>query len=574
MKKIILIAIAFLFAFFTNAQVNNPKKFTQLSLRGGIDNATKHHFTQFVKMPLKGFNAGASFDKYWDWYGVGIDVDYMGNEKPVYNDAFVIAKYGIWYHPFWLTVNTSSTKLTRTFAGIGPSFKHQSLNNKFIAELNLRGGLTETDGSSVKYGTKSVHTSSSGLFDRDGDASGAAPTWGIFYHDGYKKEWLATAKAQVRLNYYVSQHVGINLGGYYMHYFGSKAKYNYLDVASTDPLTPNVWNLPALNGLSALSSIGFTAGVSFRFGKFNNAAKSSKNNLTVTVKDELTGQPLSNAEITVVSAAGKVYTATTNATGAADFTKLEDGNYTINGSLHDIATNQQNVILGNTNRNGAATLLHNDPRFTVTGKAINLKNNRPEAGVAVSLKNQDKGSIKMATSQTGNGGFSFQIDANTDYELVGKKASYISNIEKITTKGLTRSQTLYVELEIGVEEVEIGKSLMLQKIYYDLDKADIREDASSDLEKLTVFLQDNPSYKIEIASHTDSRGTSEHNLKLSQDRAQSVVNFLTQKGIAADRLTAVGYGETRLINKCADGINCTEEEHQMNRRTEFTLTGN
>jgi outer membrane protein OmpA-like peptidoglycan-associated protein len=180
----------------------------------------------------------------------------------------------------------------------------------------------------------------------------------------------------------------------------------------------------------------------------------------------------------------------------------------------------------------------------------------------------------MSTSQSNTGGFSFQLDGNSDYELVGKKASYISNIEKITTKGLTRSQTLYVELEVGVEEVRKGQTLILNKIYYDLDKANIREDASSDLEKLIIFIQDNPSFNVEIASHTDSRGDAAYNKKLSQDRAQAVVNYLTNKGILKARLTAQGYGESRLINKCADGVNCSEQEHQANRRTEFKVLEN
>lgn len=181
----------------------------------------------------------------------------------------------------------------------------------------------------------------------------------------------------------------------------------------------------------------------------------------------------------------------------------------------------------------------------------------------------------MATSQSVTGQFGFQLDANSDYELVGKKASYISNIEKITTKGLTRSQTLYVELELGVEEVVKGKPIQLNKIYYDMGKANITEAASSDLEKLVQFLTDNPTFKIEIASHTDnSIGSDEANMVLSQQRAAAVVKYLVQKGIPSSRMSAKGYGVTRLKYNCGPGTNCTEEQHQANRRTEFNVTGN
>ena len=572
MKKIYTLIILSCLAISNFAQtITNNKKYSQISIRGGLDNATKHNFTDYVKMPLKGFNVGASFDKYWNWYGLGIDVDYMKNEKPIYNDADFKVIMGVWDDPFWYSHSTSSTDLTRLFVGIGPSFKHQSANNKFTAELNLRGGITKTNGSSLYYQTKASMAIHDPWWTRSGDATTSAPTdWGTFYHNGYKNEILATAKAQVRFNYFVTPKLGINVGGYYMHYFGSDAKYNYLEVNNLAAL--NYFLLTPQYKVSSLTSIGATAGLSYRFGQTKSSkSKAEKNTLMVTVKDELTGLALSDAEVTIVNQSGKVYTGTTNAMGSISFDKVAEGTYKATGTLHGIATTENNVTVNSSNKNASTTLIHNDPRFTVQGKSINISTNQPESGVSVSLKNNDKGSIKMGTSQSGNGAFGFQIDANSDYELVGKKANYISNIEKISTKGLTRSQTLYVELELGVQNVEKGKAIVLQNIYHDLDKANIREEASSDLEKLTIFLIDNPTFKIEIASHTDSRGSDEYNLKLSQDRAQAVVAYLTQKGIASTRLIAKGYGETKLINKCANDVTCTEAEHQKNRRTAFTV---
>ncbi len=593
MKKIFFTTILTLIAFIINAQVTkttaNPKKFIQLSVRGGLDLATKKNFTDYINAPLKGFDAGISFDKYWNWYGVGVDVDFLSNQKPVYNNEaglindIAVNSWNFFVYNTTYKTSTTATKLSRSFIGIGPSLKYQSNNNKFVAELNLRGGITLTKGSGINYSTNadaSLPLWFHFMLTRNGNTIPGLPgiqSWGTFYHDGYKNDILATAKAQVRLNYYVKPKIGVNLGAYYMQYFGSDAKYNYVNWAPIPP-THNYWNnpVPLSVGLTSLSSMGITAGVSYRIGATNtsNTSKSTKNNITVNVKDELTGQPIKDATVTIANANGKTYTANTDATGLVNFTKVEDGNYTVNGTAHDIATNTQNAMVNSTNRNANATLIHNDPRFTVVGKAINLNGNKPEAGVSVSLKNNDKGSIKMGTSQSGTGSFTFQIDANSDYELVGKKASYISNIEKVSTKGLTRSQTLYVELEIGVAEVEKGKALVLQNIYYDLDKANIREEASSDLEKLTTFLQDNPTFTIEIASHTDSRGSDEYNLKLSTDRAQAVANYITKKGIDKNRFTVKGYGETKLINNCANGITCTEAEHQLNRRTEFTLINN
>jgi len=85
------------------------------------------------------------------------------------------------------------------------------------------------------------------------------------------------------------------------------------------------------------------------------------------------------------------------------------------------------------------------------------------------------------------------------------------------------------------------------------------------------LMRDKPGLRIELMSHTDSRGDDDYNMALSQQRAQSVVNYLVNKGIARNRLVAKGYGETRLKNRCSNGVNCTEEEHQQNRRTEFRI---
>jgi len=113
----------------------------------------------------------------------------------------------------------------------------------------------------------------------------------------------------------------------------------------------------------------------------------------------------------------------------------------------------------------------------------------------------------------------------------------------------------------------LEKAIVLDNIYYDLDKAEIRSDAAAELDKLVKILKDNPAIRIELSSHTDSRSSDAYNLDLSQRRAQSAVDYIVSKGVASERLVAKGYGETQLIIKDAK----TEEEHQVNRRTEFKV---
>lgn len=120
----------------------------------------------------------------------------------------------------------------------------------------------------------------------------------------------------------------------------------------------------------------------------------------------------------------------------------------------------------------------------------------------------------------------------------------------------------------------IGKTCKIENIYYDFDKWNIRRDALKSLDSLIKILREYPVI-VEIGSHTDCRGSAEYNEILSQKRAESVVQYLIRQGINPSRLSAKGYGKTRLINKCncEAGVSCSEEEHQANRRTEFTVTG-
>lgn len=113
----------------------------------------------------------------------------------------------------------------------------------------------------------------------------------------------------------------------------------------------------------------------------------------------------------------------------------------------------------------------------------------------------------------------------------------------------------------------------LLHIYYDFDQSNIRDESKTDLDKLLKLMQDNPTYIVELASHTDARGSNSYNNRLSQRRAESVVRWLLDKGIERDRLVPRGYGEGMTTNRCKNTIPCTEQEHQMNRRTEFRVLG-
>jgi outer membrane protein OmpA-like peptidoglycan-associated protein len=135
-------------------------------------------------------------------------------------------------------------------------------------------------------------------------------------------------------------------------------------------------------------------------------------------------------------------------------------------------------------------------------------------------------------------------------------------------------------LDIALEKVEckvtigddLGKCFGIKNIYFDFDKSNIRVEAALDLEKILDVMNQYPKMKLDIRSHTDSRGSFKYNESLSDRRAQSTIGWLIENGVDKTRLTAKGYGESQLINKCADNVNCTAEEHQVKQTNLLSLS--
>ena len=124
---------------------------------------------------------------------------------------------------------------------------------------------------------------------------------------------------------------------------------------------------------------------------------------------------------------------------------------------------------------------------------------------------------------------------------------------------------------VHLKKVVIGESIRLDHIYYDVNSARLRVESEKELDKVVAFMTDNPHINIELSSHTDSRGTDAYNLRLSQQRAESATQYLIDQGIDKKRITPKGYGESKPVNRCVNGVNCSADEHQENRRTELVI---
>jgi outer membrane protein OmpA-like peptidoglycan-associated protein len=126
---------------------------------------------------------------------------------------------------------------------------------------------------------------------------------------------------------------------------------------------------------------------------------------------------------------------------------------------------------------------------------------------------------------------------------------------------------------IDLDSLQVGKKFNIPNIYYDYDKSDIKPEAAKILDKLAVFLKDNPAIKVELGSHTDSRGSDAYNMALSDRRAESAVRYIVDRcGVSQNNITWKGYGESQLVNSCANKVKCPEYDHQLNRRTELKIT--
>ncbi|MCB0527959.1 MAG: OmpA family protein [Saprospiraceae bacterium] len=215
-------------------------------------------------------------------------------------------------------------------------------------------------------------------------------------------------------------------------------------------------------------------------------------------------------------------------------------------------------------------------------------------GATIEIFNRTKNKPELVLRQHPNAFFQYTFEQGNHYTMLIRKPGYLAkrievyvNIEGCIlcvdgvrslspgiTENLTSNNTTGTLLSnIELERAKIDKRIQIQNIYYDFDKWDIRSDAAERLDNVVNLMRDNPGLSVELGSHTDSRGNDEYNMDLSHKRALSAVAYIISEGIDSARITAKGYGESQLVNRCRNGVLCSEAEHQLNRRTELRITG-
>lgn len=212
----------------------------------------------------------------------------------------------------------------------------------------------------------------------------------------------------------------------------------------------------------------------------------------------------------------------------------------------------------------------------LTGLVTDTETGAPLANAKITVLDEKFNKIKeVVTDDKGNYDLG-KLESGKTYYVRAEKEPYQTKEQKVTLGFDSDKKDLPIQLEKIIKTVTVGddlaKAFGIKIIYFDLDKWNIRPDAALELEKILDVMKQYPNMKIDVRSHTDSRQTFKYNEKLSDRRAKSTMEWLVKNGVEQTRLTGKGYGETKLVNKCADNVQCTEEEHQANRRSEFIIT--
>lgn len=553
------------------------KNYFQLTPRVGFDLPTYENNTPYIDYK-GGLDLGLSLDYYWSWFGLGVDFDYIKNSPESIYPTTGLNSFSGTFSDF----NLIEDGITRMFYGIGPNFQYRGKSGRFTAELNTRAGLASIDGGRTLL---------------EGSTTGTTPFQLLNYHAGYDASNVLSFKGQLRFTYWLTNHFGINAGAYYLHHFGVEEGSDSGISAAYQPFIDDQGELFIGDDNVLLRedpcdcdifSVGAFAGLTFIFGKKEDQCPVCELDhsphccvtcgcgITVTARDKFTGEILPNTDIILENLQGEIIkTGTTNAYGTVVFEDVGENNYVIKGKLHNIDLEESSISKSDfkdCKQDGSAInkeILYTDENFILDGNVVECNTTTGIQGVDVILKNKIIAGQKNTLSNA-DGNFTFHLNQSSTYGLNGRKDGYFSNEVEVNTSTYNRNSSLFIDFEMCIDPC--GKAIKLDNINFDLDMAVILPEAKPDLDYVVKLMQENPDITVEMSSHTDSQGSDEYNQNLSQLRADATVNYIVSKGIERDRLIARGAGETELKNtKCGNNVPCTDEEHRINRRTEFKV---
>lgn len=369
-------------------------------------------------------------------------------------------------------------------------------------------------------------------------------------------------------------------------YFASDGHpgFGHLDIFKFSDRAPDPINLGApIN--SSFDDFAYYLNFEEKFGYFSSNRPGGQGdddvysfNLTlpqveIIVMDSVSQLPVENARILLYDEKDEVVLDTkTDSLGNSGFEIKRDFSYRMVVKTPDFQDYVVNIdpaseAMGFQDR--YRVVLYNPPP-AMTALVVDDSLKLPIDGATISLRRLGiEDSIVRQTDRYGR--FSAKLQPRMEYEMVVRKEGYYTFRTPVSTTDDSYDGDTIIPMKL--KPVEIGEVFTLDNIYYEFSKWDLTPQSEQELNKLINLLKDNPGVSIELGSHTDSRGNDNFNQELSLKRALSARNFMVLNGIPAARISSKGYGESQLVNRCDDGVECEEEEHSPNRRTEFIITG-
>lgn len=287
--------------------------------------------------------------------------------------------------------------------------------------------------------------------------------------------------------------------------------------------------------------------------------------LEITVLNKNNKSPLPNANISIKHKDMPLISLTADNDGKA-ITSIGAGNtYKIDADLQGYmpAAVSKRIIENEKQPIQKITIELSPMVLQVVVVNASTKSPIPNATITCSSPCQQNNRINLSDDE---GKINYSVMDKCKYTVNATAKSYLPASPKEVT--ITQKDSTHIVIELTQIT---DKAITLNNIYYDFNKWNIRNEAESDLTMLLTFMNNNPAAIVELSSHTDARGDDNYNLKLSQRRAQSAVDWLVARGIDESKIKPVGYGEKKPVNDCVNNVKCSEEQHQLNRRTEFKV---
>lgn len=316
---------------------------------------------------------------------------------------------------------------------------------------------------------------------------------------------------------------------------------------------------------------GFNLLSPFMFGKIIQGKAFDKN-----------GEILAETTVQLMDAKGNlIKSVVTDENGAYDFQVEGDLDFKLLGTKENYFDGESKVSTSTDEDFITVDLvLEKDPGLSLFALITDKKTGEPIDSVIITLTDNMTGEKEQFTTSA-SGDYlkplnDKKLNDRGSYNLSLSRDGYLSKTVTYNTQFDHEGQyDVHAELDLSMEKIDLGTDLAsiidLKPIYFDLGRYSIRPDAAIELDKIVKIMNENPRMEIELGSHTDARGSSKSNLKLSEKRAKSSADYIKERISNPDRITGKGYGESKLINECSDGVKCTEEQHQKNRRTEFII---